>query len=101
MFAHERSLVQKYAGQPFVLLGVNGDESPFELQRIQNKEGLTWRSFWDGKNGAIAANWGVDGFPTFFLIDREGVVRWRHVGVPARGEIEKKIDELLKTTDKT
>ena len=27
MFAHERSLVQKYEGKPFVLLGVNADDT--------------------------------------------------------------------------
>ena len=28
MYDHERSLVKKYSGRPFVLLGVNTDEQP-------------------------------------------------------------------------
>jgi hypothetical protein len=96
MFAHERSLVEKYANQPFVLLGVNADESPFELKRVQEKAKLTWPSFWDGTNGTIASTWGVDKYPTLFLIDRENIVRWRHEGAPAEGLIEQKIDDALK-----
>jgi hypothetical protein len=96
MFAHERSLVQRYANQPFALLGVNADASPFELRRLQEKAGLTWPSWWDGPNGSIATIWGVDRFPAFFLIDAEGVVKWRHVGVPSEKMIDDKIDEALK-----
>lgn len=95
MFDHERELARKYAGKPFVLLGVNADESPFKLKQTQDKAGLTWPSFWDGMGGPIAANWSVDRFPTFFLIDREGIVRWRCDGVPPDGELEKQIEEQL------
>ncbi len=96
MFPHEKALVKKYQDQPFVLLGVNADESPFELKRIQDKAKLTWPSFWDGPNGGIAQIWGVERFPTFFVIDRENIVRWRYEGVPPDGLIEKQIDEALK-----
>lgn len=94
MFTHEKKLVQKYQDRPFVLLGVNSDPSPYVLKKTQTDAGLTWTSFWD-EGGRIAAAWGVEMFPAFFLIDQQGIVRWRHVGVPSEGEIEKKIDELL------
>lgn len=96
MFDHERALIEKYRDKSFVLLGVNADSSPFELKRIQEQAGLPWRSFWDGPNGPIATVWGVDRFPAFFLIDREGIVRWRHLGVPPEGELEKQIEEAFK-----
>jgi hypothetical protein len=96
MFARERSLVEKHAQQPFVLLGVNADESPFELKRVQEKAKLAWPSFWDGPGGGIAAVWGVDRYPTFFLIDRENIVRWRCDGVPPDGVLEQKVEEALK-----
>jgi hypothetical protein len=37
----------------------------------------------------------VDRFPAFFLIDQQGRVRLRQVGVPKEGLLEKKIEELL------
>ena len=37
----------------------------------------------------------MDRFPAFFLIDQQGRVRLRQVGVPKEGLLEKKIEELL------
>ena len=100
MFEHEKALVRKHSKDPFVLLGVNADPSPFELKRTQQKAGLGWPSWWDGPGGEIATVWGIDVLPAFFLIDREGVVRWRHLGAPADGEMEKKVEELLRPAEK-
>jgi hypothetical protein len=100
MFGHERSLVQRFAGRPFVLLGVNGDESPQQLREVQAKANLTWASWWDGPNGAIGSAWKVDRYPTFVLIDRAGTIRWRQVGVPADGVLAAKIEELLQEAEK-
>ena len=101
MFGHERSLVQQFAGQPFVLLGGNADESPERLRQVQENARLTWASWWDGPDGAIGAAWKVDRFPTFILIDRQGLIRWRQVGVPAEGELSRKIEELIREPEKT
>ncbi|MFM7151922.1 MAG: peroxiredoxin family protein [Gemmataceae bacterium] len=95
MFSHEKELVKKFKGKPFVLLGVNADESPYVLKRTQDQAGLTWPSFWDGVGGSIAASYSVDRYPAFFIIDREGIVRWRSLGVPPEGELEKRIEENL------
>jgi hypothetical protein len=96
MFGHERSLVQRFNGRPFVLLGVNADPSPERLRQIQQKAQLTWASWWDGPESPIAAAWGVDRYPAFFLVDTHGVVRWRHFGAPATGVLEGKIEEMLR-----
>jgi hypothetical protein len=95
MIPHERSLVQRYAGRPFALLGVNADESPDQLRRFQEQTGMTWPSWWDGAGGKISAAWQVDRYPAFFLIDHQGVIRWRHFGALTEGELAGKIDEYL------
>jgi hypothetical protein len=87
--------VQRFAGQPFVLLGVNADESRERLLEIQETSHLTWESWWDGPGGPIGETWGIEGYPTFVLIDVQGVVRWRQAGVPRSGVLERKIQELL------
>jgi hypothetical protein len=96
MFGHERSLVQRFNGRPFVLLGVNADASPQRLRQVQEKAQLTWASWWDGPEGPIGMAWGVDRYPAFFLVDPQGVVRWRHFGAPAQGVLEGKIEDLLR-----
>lgn len=99
MFEHEKALVKQYEKQSFVLVGVNGDASPFELKRTQQKAGLTWASWWDG-GGEIAAVWGVDRLPSFFLLDGDGMVKWRHVGAPPDGVLQQKVAEVMQEAEK-
>jgi peroxiredoxin len=95
MFAHERSLVQKFAGRPFVLLGVNADESVERLRQTQTRYGLTWRSWWDA-DGSLARVWDVDRFPTLFLIDHRGTVRYRHAGTPDPERLQRQVEQLVR-----
>jgi hypothetical protein len=80
MIPHERSLVENYKDKPFVILGVNSD-ADLDAYRKQAKEaGVTWRSFHDGAPpGPIATRWRVEGWPTLYLIDHEGVIRHRDI----------------------
>lgn len=101
MFPHERSLVKKLEAKPFVLLGVNSDGSKEELKKVQEKEQITWRSFFDGSSGPIAKNWRIQGWPTLFLIDHKGVVRKKWLGGPGEKVMDDAIDEVLKEADQT
>src|SRR6266481_4875378 len=61
MYPHERSLVKRLEGKPFVILGVNSDEDRDELKQDMKQEGITWRSFWNGgsTDGPILSKWKV------------------------------------------
>jgi hypothetical protein len=98
MLGHERSLVRRYQGRPFALLGVSAEEGREALQAVQRREGLSWRNCWDGRGGPISTAWAVDSFPTAYLIDAGGVIRYKHVGAPPAGLLEQEIDELLAGT---
>ena len=78
MYPHERSLVNKLAGKPFALIGVNSDADRERIREICDEKMITWRSFWagpDGTRGPIPTRWGVRGWPTIYLIDHKGVIR--------------------------
>ena len=77
MYPHERSLVKNLAGLPFVLLGVNSADPVSRVQELVADGTVTWRSFKDeqGENGPISQEWQVDGFPTVYIIDSEGIIR--------------------------
>jgi hypothetical protein len=96
LHAYERSLVSKYDGQPFVVLGVNLDPDRDVLRRVEEREQFGWRSWWDGDKYRIAQRWNVEQLPRVFLLDRKGVIRLVSQGPPEPAELEKKIDELLK-----
>jgi hypothetical protein len=92
LYAHERSLVKKLQGKPFVLVGVNSDEDREAAQQTVKDHGLTWRSWWDGMNGPLAKRWGVSGWPAFYVLDARGIVRHRLNDVE---EVERAVEGLL------
>ena len=94
MYAHERSLVEKYAGKPFAIVGINSDRERDKLKERMAEEGISWRSFFDGggTGGPIASKWNVSGWPTIYVIDAEGRFRFKDV----RGdELDAAIEELM------
>jgi hypothetical protein len=96
MYPHERSLVKRLEGKPFALLGVNSDLDKDALKKVMEKEEITWRSWWNGKDGTrgpISTAWNVRGWPTIYVLDAKGVIRYKNV----RGEgLDKAVDALLK-----
>ncbi len=100
MYAHERSLVTRLGDKPFALIGVNSDVDKEELKKAMEKEHITWRSFWDGPEGTggpIAAQWNVRSWPTIYVVDAKGVIRFKNI----RGEaLDKAVDQLLLEAEK-
>ena len=98
MYPHERSLVKKMENKPFALLGINSDPRE-RLREVMKKENITWRSWWDGgdTSGPIARAWNVSSWPTTYVLDHKGVIRFKNV----RGEamdtaVEQLVEELEK-----
>ena len=94
MYPAERDMVARLKDRPFALLGVHC-ESQDVLDKLDKNKTVTWRSWADGPQGPISNAWGVDAFPTIYLLDHEGVVRWRSDGVPDPAELTKLIDQLI------
>ena len=85
----ERSLVKRLEGKPFVLLGINGDEDREQAKKVAEQKRITWRSWWDGSPpGPIAKAWNVTGWPTLYLLDQEGIIRFKCVDYDERGLME-------------
>lgn len=100
MYPHERSLVKRLENAPFALIGVNSDDSPATAKAAIQRENITWRSFFDGggTSGPIATRWGVRGWPTIYVLDHKGVIRYQGV----RGEaMDQAVDELLEEMKQT
>src|SRR5215831_19165682 len=94
MYPHERSLVKDLEKKPFALVGVNADTDRTVLVTALKQEKITWRSFLDGgPGGPIAQAWAIKGFPSTFILDHKGVIRYTGL----RGEkMEEAVRELLK-----
>lgn len=97
MIPHERSLVKKLSDKPFALIGVNSDKDLGELKQTLAKEQMTWRHFFDGggTSGPIATAWNVSGWPTTYVIDAHGVIRFKNLrDQQAEDAIEKLLAEM-------
>src|SRR2546422_6874824 len=101
MYPHERSLVEKLADKPFVLLGVNSDKDREGLKPNMEKERITWRSWWDGgsTSGPIARKYAVRGWPTLYLLDHKGIIRDQFLGNPGDKKLDEAIDKLLREAE--
>ncbi len=98
MYGYERSLVEKYQGRPFVLLGVNTDVDRDAVRQVALQRRLNWRSWWaGGPDGAIPARWHITGYPSLFVIDAQGMIR--HQRIEPGPELEHAIEALLHATN--
>jgi thiol-disulfide isomerase/thioredoxin len=99
MYEHEKGLVQRMTGKPFALIGINTDPSKTKAKRAIEKNGLTWRSWWDGQPTGmpICAQWGISSYPQLFILDHKGVIRQRIGGLPQdMAALDRIIEDLVK-----
>jgi len=95
MYPHERSLVKRLENEPFALIGVNSDTDLDKLKKRMAEENITWRSFWAGPRGTsgpIPKAWNVRGWPTVYVLDAEGTIRFK---VRREEAIDNAVDSLL------
>ena len=95
MIPHERSLVKQLADKPFALIGVNSDDNIETARKAVKKLDINWRSFWNGEDGTfgpIAVKWNIESWPTTYLIDAKGVIRYKD----ARGkDLDEAVEKLM------
>jgi hypothetical protein len=95
--------VKKLADKPFALVGVNSDTDLKELRKRMEEEQITWRSFWNGKEGTggpISSAWNVRGWPTLYVIDHRGVIRHKYLGSPGDKVLDEAIEKLVREAEK-
>jgi peroxiredoxin len=76
-----RQLLDKFGTAPVVVLGIDSSTSLDAARRAKHDNGLDYRSWWDGEGakynqGPIATTWNVVGWPTVYVIDATGVIRF-------------------------
>jgi peroxiredoxin len=76
-----RQLLEKFGDAPVVVLGVDSSTSLENARQAKLDNSLDYRSWWDGhavkyNQGPIATTWNVVGWPTIYVIDAEGIIRF-------------------------
>jgi thiol-disulfide isomerase/thioredoxin len=98
MYPYDKKLVERMAGKPFVLLGVNSDRSKNVAKEALQKQQLKLRTWWDGGDTGkpISRQWNISGWPTYYIIDHKGIIRESVDGVPSDLlAVDRFIDKLV------
>jgi len=89
--------VQKdHARDPFVVVGISGDDDKRAWVAFTDKNGMTWPQYWD-ERGRVRRLFDVQAIPTYVLLDGEGIERLRvkgagfHEARALAAEIEKQV----------
>lgn len=85
---HEIKLCKRLEGKPFAMVGVDFDATREELKKGEKDNGITWRSFYDGRQGPIGEKWRIQAIPAIYVLDAKGVIRYKDVR-------EKKLDDAV------
>ncbi len=88
-----RRLVEQMDGKPFVLLGIPSCDRPEDAKNAAETNQMNWPSFQDTRGGPISKSYNVKSWPTVFVLDRQGIIRYR--GLHHRSEIAAAVDKLL------
>jgi len=92
MIPHEREMVRRLAKKPFALVSISADDDETAWRDFVREERMHWTHLLDGPHGPIITAYEVEYFPCIYVIDANGVIRYRDV---REKELERAIEKLL------
>ena len=69
------------AAEGIPVWGIAYKDTPAKAAKFLDQYGNPYQKIADDRAGLVGIDWGIDGVPESFLIDRAGIVRW-HIGGP-------------------
>jgi thiol-disulfide isomerase/thioredoxin len=92
-----RGIDKKYVGKQFQVVSVSGDDDEDVWRTFTTAQNMTWSQYIDLSN-AVEDSFTVDSIPTFIVLDKDGVIRYRQSGLSdsTQGDIEDAINKALK-----
>jgi len=76
------------------IVGINYKDNSQKTVEWLKELGNPYNAVIEDKKGKIAIDWGVYGIPETFIIDSNGIIKYRHVG-PINRKIYKKIISIV------
>lgn len=92
MIPHEREMVTRLKEKPFALVSISFDAEKKTLADFLAKQPMPWTHWWNGDEGKLKDTLNIQHYPTIFVLDPQGVIRFKEI----RGEeLEKAVNMLL------
>lgn len=92
----EHPLLMRLARAGVPVYGINIKDKPKTARAFLRRLGNPYRRIGADLSGRVSIDWGVYGYPETFILDREGRIRYRHVGPILAHDLETRIVPLLK-----
>lgn len=92
-----RDLQKKYAGKGFALVSVSSDDDEDVWRTFIEAQKMNWSEYID-LSGEVLSAFNVESFPTYVVLDKDGVMRFRQSGFAqgTEGELVDAINKALK-----
>ena len=91
----EHVYIKRFANKKGLkVIGINYRDNPKKTIKWLKDLGNPYKDILIDKNGKIAIDWGVYGIPETFIINSNGIIKYRHVG-PITNKIYKKINLII------
>jgi thiol-disulfide isomerase/thioredoxin len=92
MIPHQRQLVERLKDRPFALISVSADADKETPTKFLEGNKMPWVHWYNGWTGGIMEDWKVTYFPTIYVLDGKGVIRYKDI----RGtSLDRAVDLLL------
>jgi len=92
-----RDLNKKYSAKGFQLVGISSDDEEDVWKTFIASQKMDWAEYID-LSGKLLESFKVDSFPTYIVVDKDGVIRFRQSGVgpSTAGDLDEAISKALK-----
>ena len=92
MIRHEREMVGCLKDKPFELVSISIDRDKETLTKFLSTNPMPWTSWWNGHDRGILADWNITHFPTNYVLDAQGIIRFKDL---FGKKLEEAVNELL------
>jgi peroxiredoxin len=88
-------LYKRYKSRGVIVVGVSVDESPGPVKKFVKELHVNYPILLAGARDDLQQAFGPPGFPTLYIIDRDGQIRSQHTGLISMEEVDRAINLLL------
>jgi thiol-disulfide isomerase/thioredoxin len=89
-----KELTKKYPPSKLVLISFSADSDQQAWRDFISKHDMEWPQYWD-RDGHIRTEFGVNAFPTYLVIDQDGFIRDRIVGLNEQLSVVGRLKQTL------
>lgn len=92
----EHPQLMRLSREGIPVLGINYKDRPADAAAFLTRHGNPFRRLGRDEPGRVAIDWGVYGVPETYLIDRQGIIRWRYAGPLTPDVLDQDLRPLLR-----